>query len=148
MAAAPLFAVLATRALEASKAARADEQVRRTRRSVALRTRTRRERDHESLISRIRRSGIGDDEVLDGPFGARRLVYADHTASGRSLSFIEDFIRDRVLPLYANTHTDASATGRHTTALREDARRTIHRAVNGTADDVVVFCGSGSTAAI
>jgi selenocysteine lyase/cysteine desulfurase len=100
------------------------------------------------LIERVRRSVIGDDAVIDGPFGARRLVYADATASGRSLSFIEDTIRSRVLPLYANTHTEASATGRHTTALREDARRTIHRAVNGTADDVVVFCGSGSTAAI
>ena len=51
------------------------------------------------------------------------MVYADYTASGRSLSFIEDAIRDRVLPMYANTHTEASATGRHTTALREAARR-------------------------
>ncbi len=102
----------------------------------------------QPLIERVRRSVIGDDAVIDGPFGPRRLVYADATASGRSLSFIEDAIRTRVLPLYANTHTEASATGRHTTALREDARRTVHRAVNGTADDVVVFCGSGSTAAI
>ena len=91
---------------------------------------------------------IGDDAVLDGPFGPRRLVYADYTASGRSLSFIEDFIRDRVLPLYANTHTEASATGRQTTALREEARRIIHRAVNGGEDDVVIFCGSGTTGAI
>jgi selenocysteine lyase/cysteine desulfurase len=91
---------------------------------------------------------IGDDEVLDGPFGTRRLVYADHTASGRSLSFVEDFIRDRVLPLYANTHTEASATGRQTTALREEARRIIHTAVNGSPEDVVVFCGSGATGAI
>jgi selenocysteine lyase/cysteine desulfurase len=53
-----------------------------------------------------------------------------------------------VLPLYANTHTEASATGRHTTALREDARRIIHAAVNGSDDDVVVFCGSGATGAI
>ncbi|MFL5862494.1 MAG: aminotransferase class V-fold PLP-dependent enzyme [Solirubrobacteraceae bacterium] len=102
----------------------------------------------EQLIDRIRGSVIGDDAVLDGPFGPRRLVYADYTASGRALSFIEDYIRDAVLPLYANTHTEASATGRRTTALREDARRIIHRAVGGSDDDVVLFCGSGSTAAI
>jgi selenocysteine lyase/cysteine desulfurase len=102
----------------------------------------------DPLIERIRRAQIGEGVVLDGPFGPRRMVYADHTASGRALGFIEDYIRDRVLPLYANTHTEASATGRQTTSLREDARRIVHRAVNGGPDDVVIFCGSGSTAAI
>jgi selenocysteine lyase/cysteine desulfurase len=100
------------------------------------------------LLELIRSSVIGDAAVLDGPFGPRRRVYADYTASGRALTFVEDFIRDRVLPLYANTHTEASATGLHTTALREDARRVIHRAVNGGAEDVVLFCGSGATGAV
>jgi selenocysteine lyase/cysteine desulfurase len=102
----------------------------------------------DPLVERVRRSQIGEGVVLDGPFGPRRMVYADHTASGRALTFIEDYIRDHVLPLYANTHTEASATGRQTTSLREDARRIVHRAVNGAPDDVVVFCGSGSTGAI
>jgi selenocysteine lyase/cysteine desulfurase len=101
-----------------------------------------------SLVERIRSETIGDDVVLPGPFGPRRTVYADATASGRSLRFIEELIREQVLPTYGNTHTEASASGRRTTTLREEARRTIHRAVNGSQADAVVFCGSGATGAI
>ncbi|HXR70999.1 MAG TPA: aminotransferase class V-fold PLP-dependent enzyme [Actinocrinis sp.] len=100
------------------------------------------------LLERVRRGLIGDDEVLDGPYGACRVVYADYTASGRALDFIEDFIRGQVLPRYANTHTESSSTGRATTRLREDARRIIREAVGGTEDDLVIFTGSGATAAI
>lgn len=100
------------------------------------------------LLEQIRAAVIGEGELMDGPFGARRITYADYTASGRSLEFIEDFIRDAVLPRYANTHTESSGTGLATTTLREDARRVIRDAVGGTADDLVIFCGSGATAAV
>ncbi len=104
--------------------------------------------DANALIETIRRSVVGDDEAVAGPFGVRRVTYADYTASGRSLTFIEDYLRDAVLPLYANTHTESSGTGLQTTRFRAEARQIVKDAVGATDEHVVIFVGSGSTAAI
>jgi selenocysteine lyase/cysteine desulfurase len=100
------------------------------------------------LLRRIRESVIGDDHVMTGPFGPRRVTYADYTASGRAVGFVEDFIRHEVLPRYANTHTESSGTGLQTSVLREDARRIVHQACGADDECAVVFAGSGSTGAI
>src|SRR5205823_5797510 len=62
--------------------------------------------------------------------------------------FVEDFLRDEVLPVYANTHTESSGTGLQTGTLREDARRMVATALGADDDVAVIFCGSGATAAI
>jgi len=91
---------------------------------------------------------IGERTLVDTPFGKRPLVYADYTASGRGFEPIETFIHERVLPFYANTHSESSMTGRQTGQLREQARDIIREALNAGPDHAVIFCGNGATAAI
>ena len=97
---------------------------------------------------RLRAGLIGDDATIDGPFGRQPLIYADYVASGRALRQVEDFILREVLPYYANSHTEASFCGRHTTRLREEARATIGRLVGAGDDCAVIFTGAGATAGI
>ncbi len=103
-------------------------------------------RSFDEVRSFIRQNEVGRRASIETPFGRRLLYYADLTATGRYLHFVEAWIR-RVRPFYANSHTEISSTGRVMTELREQARRVIHRAVHAGPDDVVVFVGSGATAA-
>jgi selenocysteine lyase/cysteine desulfurase len=101
------------------------------------------------LVETVREAVIGKDTAVHTPFGLRRVTYADYTASGRSLAIIEDFIREQVLPLYANTHTETSGTGLQTTRFREEAREIIREAVGASREEhAVIFAGSGSTGAV
>ncbi|KAG6620810.1 Cysteine desulfurase [Phytophthora cinnamomi] len=92
---------------------------------------------------------IGRNVPFNTPFGVKAQVYADYTASGKSLECIERFMHDHVMPTYGNTHTTTSVTGLQTTSFREEARHIIATAVNARASkDVVIFAGQGCTSAI
>jgi len=89
---------------------------------------------------------IGADQTIETPDGPRKLVYADYVASGRALKQVEDFMRDEVLPFYANTHTESSFCGAYSTRLREAARATVARHCGAVGPrHAVIFGGSGAT---
>ena len=101
-----------------------------------------------AFINDLRQQVVGRGELIDTPFGAKPLLYCDHTASGRSLHSIEQLISRKVLPHYANTHSEASHTGRHTGRLREWARQSIKEVINAGPEDALIFCGHGATGAV
>jgi len=76
------------------------------------------------------------------------MIYTDYTASGRSLGFIEDYIKEQILPLYANTHNLHTRCAKQTTYYRNEAKEIVRRVVGATEIDAVLFMGHGSTAAI
>ena len=85
---------------------------------------------------------IGHGAVFNSPFGSKQLLYCDYIASGRSLKFVEDYIQESILPLYANTHTTTTVTAEQTTSFRDEARNIIRGAVNASLErDAVIFTG-------
>ena len=82
----------------------------------------------DDRLAQIRRDVVGADASFDGPFGRKAMLYADWTASGRALVSVEDYVRDEVLPLYANTHTTTSTCGPQSTCFRQEARQLIAQA--------------------
>ncbi len=100
------------------------------------------------LLTRLRTGLIGEGALIPGPFGERELIYADYIASGRALRQIEEFILEEVLPVYANSHTEASFCGSAMTRMREGARSEIARICGASEDYATIFCGSGATAGL
>lgn len=104
--------------------------------------------DRQSLVEHLRDGLIGEGRPIASPFGTPPLLYADYTASGRALRQIETFVLEQVLPVYANTHTEASHCGGAMTRMREAARAEIARIAGLDADSHVIFTGSGATGAV
>lgn len=77
----------------------------------------------------------------------RLLTYADYTASGRSLKFIEQFLI-KIQREYANTHTEDDVTGRHMMEILHQAETIIKKAFNAEKNCRIIATGTGATGAI
>jgi selenocysteine lyase/cysteine desulfurase len=95
----------------------------------------------------LRRELIGADASISTPFGERMMMYADYTASGRCLCFVENYLR-RLQRIYANSHTEDDISGRSMTQLLREAEASIKRSVNAGEDGRIICVGSGATGAI
>lgn len=107
-----------------------------------------REQGLEDYFSSFRDNIIGEQQHFESPFGIRRIIYADWTASGRAYKPIEAYIQHTVLPFAGNTHTTTTVTGNSMSLAYDTAKTIIKAHVNAGMEDVLLFCGSGMTAAV
>jgi len=95
----------------------------------------------------VRAEIIGRNATILTPYGERYLTYADYTASGRGLHFIEKYIL-YLLEQYANTHTEDDSTGRLTSGRLAAAESVIKERLNAGDDYYLITTGPGATSAI
>jgi selenocysteine lyase/cysteine desulfurase len=95
----------------------------------------------------LRRELIGADARIQTAFGERLMVYADYTASGRCLCFVENYLR-QLQRIYANSHTEDDLSGRSMTQLLREAESSIKHSVNAGENGRIIAVGSGATGAI
>ncbi len=95
----------------------------------------------------IREHIIGRDFSFQTPYGDRLLTYADYTASGRCLTFIEKYLI-HIQRSYANTHTEDDISGRTMTGILHNAEHIIKRAFHAEKNYCIIATGTGSTGAI
>ncbi|MEK7181185.1 MAG: aminotransferase class V-fold PLP-dependent enzyme [Patescibacteria group bacterium] len=102
----------------------------------------------EKYFSRFRKNIIGEGQIFSTPYGKKRIVYADWTASGRLYKPLEEKIAKKFGPFVGNTHTESTVTGITTTQSYEEAKDIIKKHVGADKDDVLIPVGSGMTSAI
>ncbi|RPI06609.1 MAG: aminotransferase class V-fold PLP-dependent enzyme [Ignavibacteriae bacterium] len=102
----------------------------------------------EKYFSPYRKNTVGDRQTFSTPFGKKRIVYADWTASGRLYAPIEEKIQNTFGPFVGNTHTETNITGTMMTQAYHYAHEVIKRHVNAGPKDALLNVGFGMTAAL
>lgn len=102
----------------------------------------------EEYFTPFRKNIVGYDQEFDSPYGRKRIVYADWTASGRLYGPIEKTMREELGPFVGNTHSESSVTGSTMTHAYHEAHAIIKKHVNAGRDDALLFVGFGMTAAV
>ncbi len=102
----------------------------------------------ERYFKPFRENIIGYNQTFKSPFGEKKIIYTDWTASGRLYKPIEEKLLKQFGPYVANTHTETSFTGATMTLAYHQARHIIKKHVNASKSDVLITEGSGMTGVI
>ncbi len=102
----------------------------------------------EKYFDKFRKNIVGVDQNFPTPFGEKKMIYADWTASGRLYRPIEEKILNDFGPFVANTHTETTFSGSAMTMAYHKARHIIKDHVHANKEDILIIEGSGMTGVV
>lgn len=102
----------------------------------------------EHYFQQFRQNIIGIDQEFETPFGKKKIVYTDWTASGRLYRPIEEKLINDFGPFVANTHTETTISGTAMTMAYHQAKQIIKKHVNANENDVLINTGTGMTGVV
>ena len=102
----------------------------------------------EKYFETFRNNIIGIDQKFESPFGLKKIIYTDWTASGRLYRPIEEKLMNDFGPFVANTHTETTVSGTAMTMAYHKARNIIKSHVNASKNDVLITDGTGMTGVV
>lgn len=102
----------------------------------------------EHYFHQFRQNIIGIDQEFETPFGKKKIVYTDWTASGRLYRPIEEKLMNDFGPFVANTHTETTISGTAMTMAYHQAKHIIKKHVNANENDVLINTGTGMTGVV
>ncbi|MEZ4802942.1 MAG: aminotransferase class V-fold PLP-dependent enzyme [Gelidibacter sp.] len=102
----------------------------------------------ERYFNQFRKHIIGIDQEFVSPFGKKKIIYTDWTASGRLYRPIEEKLSNDFGPFVANTHTETTVSGTAMTKAYHKAKHIIKDHVNSSEDDVLIMSGTGMTGVV
>jgi selenocysteine lyase/cysteine desulfurase len=101
--------------------------------------------DYNKFLNRNRYNSMA---TIRTPFHkAIRSIQCDQTSSSFPLKVIERTLEKMVYPYYTNTHSN-NALGRYMSRLVDSAKSIVRKSVGASAQDNVIFTGSGASGAI
>lgn len=102
----------------------------------------------EGYFKPFRDKIIGINQAFTSPFGEKKIIYSDWTASGRMYQDIEDTLLKNFYPFVGNTHTETTVTGSGMTIAYHEAFQIIKKHVNASSKDVLITSDAGMTGVI
>src|SRR4051794_25013121 len=102
----------------------------------------------EEYFQPFRSQVIGINQEFEAPYGRKKIIYADWTASGRLYRPVEQKISDVFGPFMANTHTESNITSLMMTGIYNQSKKIIKKHVNAAPHDVLILDGFGMTSVI